>query len=313
MLKFWSASLDSDGIYMKNFNQIAHDSSPTADAFIVDLKAQTTAIPVFTLIGDFTPDTTLNHLYDFYRVDLDASALFTSLQNTSFDPNPLEMHLKGEKKIVWSLVNTKIGDTSMLLDLFLSFSLPGFPLIRQSHELASYTNTANPVVDFIKLFNQVVKPKLNDYKPEKPVTTAAPPFTTKNPRPEPFKDQGYTSLVNAYLPEYTNYDVSSQFGKVLRITRQIDNYRDMHRHTNRFYAAKFYRNVVFYVNLSPFNIAIDQLIRVPRSFTGAYLNRSPFHVLYDSSKLLPEFLKVDGRNKMHSHYLMKNQTLAIEF
>lgn len=315
MVKFWSSSLDSDGIYIKNFNQVIHDNSSHVHGFIAKLKSQIPAIPVFTFIGDFSSDSTINQLYDIYRVDLDAENLLTSLRDASFKRNQLDTYLNAGNKIIWSLTSSKEKNPSILHDLFLSYSLPGFTLIRQNKELDSseLNNSEGPVASFIKLFNGVIKPKLNDYKPEGPVTTPAPIFTTPNPRPEPFKDPAYTSLTDAYLSEYTNYDVSVQFGSVLKVTRQIDNYQDMHRHRQRFFSTKFYRNVIFLVNLSEFNIPVDQIIRLPRTFTRAYLNRSPFHVLYDSSQALPEFLKVDSWNQMHEYYLLKNHTLAIEF
>lgn len=287
-----------------------HDNSSHVHGFIAKLKSQIPAIPVFTFIGDFSNDRTINQLYQIYRVGLDAENLFTNLRDASFKRNQLDTYLNAGKKIIWSLISSKEKDPSILRNLFLSYSLPGFTLIRKNEELDS---SERSVASFIKLFNGVIKPKLNDYKPEKPVTTPAPIFTTPNPRPEPFKDPAYTSLTDAYLSEYTNYDVSVQFGSVLKVTRQIDNYQDMHRHRQHFFSTKFYRNVIFLVNLSEFNIPIDQIIRLPRTFTRAYLNRSPFHVLYDSSQALPGFLMVDSRNQMHEYYLLKNHTLAIEF
>ena len=92
-------------------------------------------------------------------------------------------------------------------------------MIRHSQKIRSNSKLAK----LLRLCNDVLKPKLNDYKIEEPITTTQNPFYV-HLRPEPFKNS-FTSLSDVYLDEYTNYKISIQYGSVLKVTRQIANYK----------------------------------------------------------------------------------------
>ncbi len=320
MLKFWSSSLDSDGIYLHGFSKIFNQDTDTDlyREFITRLKNtvhNSASIPVFTLIGDFSHQNSgINQLFDMLRVSVNTTALLRSIHE-------LDTYLSSDKKVIWSLNDDVKSDRFNLKQSFcFLYSLPGFPLIRHAEEFNLIKNESNisksyiesvlsdedSIENFFRLFNEIVKPKLKDNKPDfsKTTTTTESPWTTSNPRPEPFKNS-FKSVSEAYLTETDIFNITVHFKSVLKVTRQINSCQ-----TRGF---KFYRNVVFLFNFSPFNIPIDKLIQIPGNFRSAYTNRSPFHVLYDSSKTLPEFLKVDDRNNLGLDYLKKGQYLTLEF
>ncbi len=319
MVEFWSSNLDSDGIYLSGFSQIFNQENDAVafQKFIFNLKRcahNSALIPVFTLIGDFShlnPD--INQLYDMYRVNLNTTSLLDSF-------GKLEVYLKSGKKVIWALQDASSSEDFYFKQSFcFMYSLPGFPLIRHGEEfthpysqlnfsesyIKSSLNDENSTMSLIRLFNQKIKPKLNDFKPEIiATTTTESPWTTPNPRPEPFKNS-FKSISDAYLEEKDIYKISVHFEKVLKITRQINTVQSR--------GFQFYRNVVFLFNFSPFNIPIEKLVQTPGNFRTSYKNRSPFHVLFDSSKILPEFLKVDDRDNLGLYNLKQGEHTVIEF
>lgn len=308
-------------------------------------KITTTAtIPVFTLIGNYsTDDLLLNKLLNIYHIELDALKFKNDIEtNTTESLDFVETCLNlDEKKILWSLKNLPENDNEFKHDLlkefyFLIYSLPGITLIKQGDELEndstdhleifywnnqeanhgfgnnskffklpflkmdlkSNLNKQDSLVNFIRLFNTRVKTKLNDLKPAKKATTHMP---AKPKAPPPFRNS-FDSMSQDYLLD--NYYNVSVWKSVLKITRQIHN-----RKTEN--SFKFYRNALFLFNFSKLNISIDYLVSFSQS---RYNLRSTIHVLYDSSSLLPEYIRLDSQSLIgYQHRLYSRNYLILEF
>ncbi len=71
-------------------------------------------IPIFTLIGTFTPeDLLINRLFNIYLVELDMQRFKEEIESGSSEIIDLvQFHLSNEKKIIWSLKNLHSNNES---------------------------------------------------------------------------------------------------------------------------------------------------------------------------------------------------------
>lgn len=174
-------------------------------------------------------------------------------------------------------------------------------------DLKHALSDSNSLANFLIYFNQRVKQKLNDIRlVENYLTTTA--FPVLNVRLEPFKNS-FKSLSEFYLiKSYYGVENSNQ---VLKITRQINNY------SKKSHSAKFYRNVVFLMNLSARSIRLDQVISVPR-INKRDLGRNqapqiPIHVIFDSTKQFPEYIYLNSPKHESFYLLESNSYLCLEY
>ncbi len=59
-------------------------------------------------------------------------------------------------------------------------------------------------------------------------------------------------------------------------------------------------------------MAVDQLIKVNANFIKAN-KKLTIHVIFDSSRLLPEYLRFDAQNNLELYFLKANEFLVLEF
>ena len=327
---FWCSNFQLDGVYMKKLDQLVYDNATLVDTFIQRMQQTTRStalLPVFALIGDFSlaNNSLTNKLFDLYRVHLNVLDIFSSLKNFSFD-RQLDLYLKDRKNIIWSLntsnsfdtnVSNSSADDSLSLQYFFLYSLPGFCLFRQGDELGSNSmnqtaglpslSNKNSLINNLKLLNDRIKPKLNDLVPSKPVRTT----TQVNRRPEPFANAGYIKTSDAYLVNDI-YKMSVEFGSVLKMIRQINNYQTRSKYI--FNSVQFYRNVAFLFNFSDLDMPIDKVIRFPSAFiesTQRLMSKTSIHLVYDSARRLPEYLRFDPKNNALDLYQIKAKHMIV--
>ena len=113
-----------------------------------------------------------------------------------------------------------------------------------------------------------------------------------------------------YHKNYYDLKISNS---IYKLTRQINNYQTK-RKDSTLYAIKFYRNVMFLFNFSEFNILLDQIIKISsESDNQAYLAHRTLHVIYDSTKSMPEYIKLDAPLNQAFYYVKPNSYLILEF
>jgi len=129
---------------------------------------------------------------------------------------------------------------------------------------------------------------------------------------EPFRNS-FLSISDSYLSrDYYDLKMSNS---IFKLTRQINNYKSK-RKDYQMYAIKFYRNVMFLFNFSEFNILLDQLIKVSGGDDvdeESHLSHSTLHVIYDSTKSMPEYIKLDAPMNQAFYYVKPNSYLILEF
>lgn len=297
---------------------------------------KTASVPIALIANYSTDDSLLNKLFNILHVEIDVNRIkqdIETLQTESLDL--IEFHLKNDKKILWSLINLQRKDSDLVKEFyFMIYSLPGLCLIKQGDELEndptdieifywnnqainsgfsnntqmkfktipsfkmdlkSNLNKQYSLVNFLKFLNKRIKMKLNDLKPIKKFTTHLPVVPKS---PQPFKNS-FNSMSQRYLLD--NYYNITNWKSVLKITRQIHNRRLDN-------SLRFYRNVLFLFNFSQLNISLDHLVDfVPNMYS------TTIHVLYDSTNLLPEYIKLDAQNHIGFHRLKAQHYLALEF
>ena len=314
---------------MKKLDQLVYDNATLVETFIQRMQQTTRStalLPVFALIGDFSlaNNSLTNRLFDLYRVHLNVLDIFNSLNNFTFDLQ-LDLYLKDRKNIIWSLntsstfepnVSNSTADEWLSLQYFFLYSLPGFCLFRQGDELGSNSmnqtasfslSNKNSLINNLKLLNDRIKPKLNDITPPKPVRTT----TQVNRRPEPFANAGYIKTSDVYLVN-DNYKISVEFGSVLKMIRQINNYQTRSKYI--FNSVQFYRNVAFLFNFSDLDMPIDKVIRFSSGFiesTQRLMSKTTIHLVYDSARRLPEYLRFDLKNNALDLYQIKARNMIV--
>ena len=71
---------------------------------------------------------------------------------------------------------------------------------------------------------------------------------------------------------------------------------------------------MFLFNFSEFNILLDQLIKVSgNDDEESHLSHSTLHVIYDSTKSMPEYIKLDAPMNQAFYYVKPNSYLILEF
>ena len=163
-------------------------------------------------------------------------------------------------------------------------------------------------LNFIKFMNKRVKPKLNDLRPDDPVTTPLP-IVPKGP--QPFM-HSYKSLTDSYLAnDIFKLDL---FNSCLKITRKIDIYSSKRKESS-FYSIKLYRNMIFLFNFSSKNIFIDKILNLPKNseHTFEQTSQTQLHIIFDSSKTLPEYIQMDSINDLEFYSLKTGHYLVVEF
>ena len=217
--KFFCSNLELDGIYIKNFPELIQNNTFELNSFISkidNIKEETALLPVFVLIADYYVDNSIYDIFDFLRVSLNVTDIFESIRNKNFNYYDINTRINQEKKIVWSLNSWEKASNQSLRKMFLFlYSLPGFSMIDQNMK---FNQTC---IDFIKEFNDVIKPKLNDFKKERQEQKSAKKYRLRGP--EPFRGSS-ESLVREYLDEDLNYQLTIVFKSVLLVKRQINNY-----------------------------------------------------------------------------------------
>ena len=110
--------------------------------------------------------------------------------------------------------------------------------------------------------------------------------------------------------DYFDLKVSNS---VFKLTRQINNYQSKRKDYTA-YAIRFYRNVLFLFNFSEYNLSIDELIKMSsESENHSHLTHSTIHVVYDSTRLMPEYIKL-GSPIIQAFYSVKPSSyLILEF
>lgn len=263
---------------------------------------------MFALIGDYSSDSSIYNLFDFFRVSLNVTHVFDSIQNSAFNYYDIYSRVNQRKKIIWSIDDWKGASDELVRKMFFFiYAIPGFAMVDQNIQFNS-TNSK-----FFKVFNNVIKPKLNDFNSEQPFPTSTQKYRLRGP--EPFRGSS-ESLIREYLDQDLNYQFTIVFKSVLLIKRQINNYRVRSNSDMRFYSASFYRNIYFMINFTKFNIPIDLIFKEASGIKltqARQFSQNQFHVLYDSQMKLPEFLNVNGMNRFEDYRLNSGEYLALEF
>jgi hypothetical protein len=159
ILKYWCTNFKADGLYLKHFDRLIYTNKTTINMFINNLRRecrismQSSYQHPVALVGDYSIDDKLiNHLFDLFRVDLNAVDLYNHIRSSSTSmiqtdqlptsSNPFEIYISESKKIIWSfskldhLPHKPQSRRSLLIGFyFLIYSLPGITLIRQGDEL----------------------------------------------------------------------------------------------------------------------------------------------------------------------------------
>ena len=127
---------------------------------------------------------------------------------------------------------------------------------------------------------------------------------------EPFRNS-FLSISDSYLSK--NYYELKIDNSLFKVTRQINNYKSKRKDYTQ-YAIRFYRNVIFLINFSEFNILLDQLIKVSSAIDDqSQLTHSTLHVIYDSTKSMPEYIKLNAPMNQAFYYIKPNSYLILEF
>ena len=188
----------------------------------------------------------------------------------------------------------------------------------------------NSLWRFLVLLNTRVKPKLVDIRNENLFTTTMFPVKPKAPVSifelnylkvnkfliniiqikEPYRNS-FLSISDFYLTR--NYYELKMSNSLFKLTRQINNYKSKRKDYTS-YAIRFFRNVVFLFNFSEFNILLDQIIKLsPDNDDQSQLTHSTLHVIYDSTKSMPEYIKLDAPMNQAFYYVKPNSYLILEF
>jgi hypothetical protein len=258
---FCSFQLNADGLYLANLNR--NHLFMYLNASILEIKdiirIQTKTLCRVPIISDFIkienlktlkPESEMalaNDLIDIYHAPLNIENIFENFNNSSNDNQLLffENYINNEKskKIIWSMSNEMKNFDKRSFYTFL-FSLPGSILLKASNNII---NTKQ-----IALFNKRISSKLLNSNANliKDVKIGHP---FKSLRPKPFT-QSYVKLDHLYLKSnLLNVKVFKHW-PAIKITRQIDN-KD-----KRFeISARYYRNVIFLINLSPKKISLEDV------------------------------------------------------
>ena len=71
---------------------------------------------------------------------------------------------------------------------------------------------------------------------------------------------------------------------------------------------------MFLFNFSEFNLSLDELIKAsPDNENHAHLIQSTIHIIYDSTKLMPEYIKLGLPINQAFYYVKPNSYLILEF
>ena len=304
-------------------------------------------IPIFTLIGTFTPeDLLINRLFNIYLVELDMQRFKEEIESGSSEIIDLvQFHLSNEKKIIWSLKNLHSNNESNKKFFkefyFFAYSLPGITLLQQGEELES--ELSNQRLEMVSLNHQSVNRSFSN-------------LTSINFKGLPVLNIGLESNLNKEhsfvdFIKYFNSRVKTKLNDMKPIKRisthapqipkrpqpfkqssyeslsssyllsnyyNITNWNSVLKVTRQIHnrkaenSLKFYRNIVFMFNYSKYNISIDNLITLPILKTKNNPKMS-IHVIYDSTKSLPEHIELDSQNKFGFYSLYSNHYMAVEF
>ncbi len=330
--------LKMDGIYIKNLNSIYYTNEYKFEKFILTLKRIFKSKQCI-LVGEHTNKSITNKLIDIYHVILNKNELLDQLNKTI---NPFDSYFSIEnsnKKYIWSLKkeeNFNMNSSTIQLYLMI-YSLPGITLLKQGEEVGNEKITSwngsfnstdnygkvlklsmfdqNSFLNFIIQMNDKIKPKLNDDTDELIKIRQTTTTTTLKPHgPEPHKNS-YFSLSSLYLKDdYLNFNLTKSFFK---ITRQ-NNKRFKINHS--LLSIKLYRNIIFLINFSSNDIFLDDLISLPvvnnnnlKDSYGTYSPQMPLHVMYDSSKLLPEYVDLNAPNSQPFYVLKSRNCIVLEY
>ena len=347
IFKFWF-DLNADGFWLKNFEQIKYKNTTSLEIFIEKINSlrRTAAIPIFTLIGIFSPDDLLiNRLFNIYHVELDMSHFKDGIESGSSQIIDLiRFHLSNEKKIIWSLKNLPSHDElnkNLLKEFyFLAYSLPGITLIRQGEELENELNNQRPEIFYWNnqsanrgFSNHTVKfknfPVLKiDLKSNLNKEHSLVNFIKNlNSRVKTkLNDMKPIKKISTHAPQIpkrpqpfkqSSYESLSD-SYLLFDYYNITNWNSVLKVTRQIHnrkaesSLKFYRNIVFMFNYSKYNISIDNLIRLP-ILKSKQNPKMSIHVIYDSANSLPEYIELDSQNHFGFNSLYSNHYMAVEF
>lgn len=155
-------------------------------------------------------------------------------------------------------------------------------------DLKHALNQPDSLLNFLRFLNLRIKKKLIDIRPQISFTK---PYPILNKIPQPFKNS-YKSFSNIYLSQEKHFKIENQ-NFIFKVTRQIN--------SNEYLNAKYYRNLIFALNLSPRSILLDQIV-----FPST--RSLELHVVLDSSNTLPDYAD------LNSFYLLKPfNFICIEF
>lgn len=331
--------LKMDGLYIKNINSIIYKNEYKFEKFSLTLKRIFKSKQCI-LVGELTNKTIVNKLIDIYHVNLNKSDLLEQLINKTINPFDSYFSIENSnKKYIWSFKqDDKFNINNSTIQLYLMiYSLPGITLLKQGEEVGNGNVTnwdgsfnvsnkygadlklsmmdQNSFLNFIIQMNDKIKPKLNDDTDQLIKIRQTTTTTTLKPHgPEPHKNS-YFSLSSFYLKDdYLNFNLTKSFFK---ITRQ-NNKRFKINHS--LLSIKLYRNIIFLINLSSNDIFLDDLITLPvvnndklKDSYGTYAPQMPLHIMYDSSKLLPEYVDLDAPNSQPFYVLKSKNCIVLEY
>jgi hypothetical protein len=203
-----------------------------------------------------------------------------------------------------SLPNSGFSNTSNPIQWVTKFAEHSSTLINDT-SVDSRLAVANPrsFLHFQAAFNLRVKPKLNDDLATMKRERATRPKIIIPIVPEPFKNS-YNAVSSLYLSKSDVYDIGVSHA-VLKIRRKIKNGQ-----AHSFYTIRFYRNVVFLVNLSGRSVPIDGLI----SATGSVqMLTGPVHVIFDSCRTFPDYIQLNTPNHQAFYELKPDCFVSLEY
>ena len=326
-VEFWCGTFKLDAIHLRDVDDI--QISEDAEAFAFQIRARCNSngekitVRKTQLIGDFsTHNESLNHfLLDIYLINLDAQQLYAQIESNyklNRNQNPYDYYLTHtSKKLIWSLsnlasvrknVSSQISDKDLLITFYMIvYALPGTCVIRQGHESGCLSDSCHfrstspsdanyAIGQFVRLFNERIKPKMYDRLDEAKqllLATTKSPFGFNN-RPEPFANSFMSISKHLYLRD-SFYSIDFQHG-ILKFARQID--LEQRRRYDLFsFSAKFYRNILFFINFSDNEYYLENLIK-----------SSSLGVEYSSESSISISIKVlyDSTNSLSSTYLCLN-------